>query len=166
MKRVAFMPKEYPNVIIPKLTRGYCGIGVESICFLQNLGTLWRSAQILKAGFIFTINKRYEDMRTDTMKSWKHIPLFEFSDMEHFYSSLPKASTLIGIELDEKSVPLMTYEHPQRAVYLLGSEDNGLSSEALSICKDVIQIPGEFSLNVSTAGSIILYDRLVKNGAI
>lgn len=31
-------------------------------------------------------------------------------------------------------------------------------------CADVVQIPGEFSLNVSVAGSIVLYDRLLKNG--
>ena len=36
--------------------------------------------------------------------------------------------------------------------------------EALEHCADVVQIPGEFSLNVSVAGSIVLYDRLLKNG--
>ena len=55
--------------------------------------------------------------------------------------------------------------HPERAVYLLGSETDGLSPEALEHCADVVQIPGEFSLNVSVAGSIVLYDRLLKNGS-
>ena len=81
-----------------------------------------------------------------------------------FYSSLPKDARLVGIELDERSVPLAGYRHPERAVYLLGSETDGLSQEALEHCADVVQIPGEFSLNVSVAGSIVLYDRLLKNG--
>ncbi|HPW66380.1 MAG: RNA methyltransferase [Salinivirgaceae bacterium] len=160
------MSKEYPNIIVPKEVRGYCGIGVEAICSRRNLGTLWRSAQILKADFIFLINIRYDTMRTDTMKSWKHIPLFEFSDFDHFYDALPKASSLVGVELDKRSVPLMSYKHPQRAVYLLGAEDKGLSDKALSKCDEIIQIPGEFSLNVSVAGTIVLYDRLTKNGAL
>lgn len=160
------MSKEYPNIIIPKNTRGYCGIGVESISVRRNLGTLWRSAQVLKADFIFVINMRYETMRTDTMKTWKHIPLFEFSNFEQFYGTLPKGSSLVGVELDARSVPLTTYKHPQRAVYLLGAEDKGLSDEALEKCDEIIQIPGEYSLNVSVAGSIVLYDRLTKNGAI
>ena len=31
--------------------------------------------------------------------------------------------------------------------------------------KPVATIPGEFSLNMSVAGSIVLYDRLLKNGS-
>ena len=71
-------------------------------------------------------------------------------------------SLLVGIELDERSVPLAGYRHPERAVYLLGSETDGLPQEALEHCADVVQIPGEFSLNVSVAESIVLYDRLLK----
>ena len=87
-------------------------------------------------------------------------PLFEYESFGQFYSSLPKDARLVGIELDERSVPLAGYRHPERAV----SETDGLSPEALEHCADVVQIPGEFSLNVSVAGSIVLYDRLLKNG--
>lgn len=157
--------RHYPNVIVPQRRRGFYGIGIEYPRTAANIGTLWRSAQIMHADFMFVIGQRYQSVCTDTLKSWKHIPLFEFESFEHFHKSMPKDAKLVGIELDARSVPLTTYRHPQRAVYLLGSERDGLSAEALEHCNDVIQIPGEYSLNVSVAGSIVLYDRLLKNGS-
>ena len=155
--------KDYPNIIIPQKGRGFVGIGIECGMVTRNIGTIWRSAQVLGADFMFIIGKRYETMKTDTMKSWKHIPLFEYPDLEHFLSAIPKGATLIGVELDERSQPLMSYKHPERAVYLLGSEDKGLSAEAIEACSEIVQIPGKFSLNVSVAASVVLYDRLLKS---
>lgn len=157
--------KQYPNVILPQRGRGFFGIGIEYPRTAANIGTLWRSAHIMQADFMFVIGQCYQSVRTDTLKSWKHVPLFEFDSFEHFHACLPKDAKLVGIELDARSVPLTTYRHPQRAVYLLGSERDGLSAEALGKCDDVVQIPGEYSLNVSAAGSIVLYDRLLKNGS-
>lgn len=91
--------------------------------------------------------------------------MFEYESFGHFYKAMPKDAELVGVELDSRSVPLTSYSHPQRAVYLLGAEDKGLSAEALEHCTDVVQISGEYSLNVSAAGSIVLYDRLLKNGS-
>ncbi len=157
--------KLYPNAIVPQGGRGYFGIGIEHPRTTKNIGTLWRSADIMQADFIFVIGRHYQPVPTDTLKSWKHIPLFEFENFENFHSSLPKDAKLVGIELDTRSVSLTTYTHPQQAVYLLGSETDGLSAAALERCDEVVQIPGEFPLNVSVAGSIVLYDRLLKNGS-
>jgi len=153
----------YPNTEIVKHGRGYFGIGIENIKTTRNLGTVWRSAQIMGADFIFVIGERYEYMKTDTMKSWKHIPLFYFKTIELFLETLPKDSQLIGIELDERSVPISTFKHPQRAIYLMGAEDKGLSKIALEKCNSIVQLPGQYSLNVSAAASIVLYDRYLKN---
>ena len=100
--------KNYPNVLVPHYGRGFFGIGIYGLKTTKNIGTLWRSAQVLKADFIFLIGKRYETMKTDTMKSWKHIPLFEYENFEQFYASRPKGSKLIGIELDERSTHVST----------------------------------------------------------
>ena len=158
------LKKIYPNVVVPQHGRGYFGIGIHCPKITKNIGTLWRTAHILDADFMFIIGKRYETMSTDTRKSWRHVPLFEYPDYETFRSSLPKGSKLVGIELDEQSVPLATYSHPQRAVYLLGAEDFGLPPEVIATCDDIVQIPGKASLNVSVAGSIVIYDRLLKRG--
>ena len=52
-----------------------------------------------------------------------------------------------------------TFEHPRRCVYLLGAEDSGLSKQAIAKCHFLIKFKSQKSLNVSVAGSIVLYDR-------
>ena len=55
------------------MKRGYFGIGVFHGKNEQNIGTLWRSANIMGADFIFTIGKRYSRQCTDTMKTPRHM---------------------------------------------------------------------------------------------
>ena len=55
--------------------------------------------------------------------------------------------------------------HPERAVYLLGAEDHGLSPAILTRCHCVVRLPGAFSMNVSSAGTVVMYDRLTKLAA-
>lgn len=142
--------------------RGYFGIGIQNAKTKENIGTLWRSADILGAAFIFTIGKRYKKQATDTMKSFRNIPLYNYETFEDFYKSMPYDCQLIGVELDEKSVPVINFIHPQRGIYLLGSEDGGLTKEALTKCHQLVQLPGNYCMNVSVAGSLIMYDRIIK----
>lgn len=128
----------------------------------MNIGTLWRSATIFGASFIFTIGKRYKRQSSDVLKSYRHIPLFHYDTFDDFYKGLPYDCQLIGVELDDKAVPIKSFTHPQRCVYLLGAEDNGLTREAIDKCHKIIQLPGCFCLNVSTAGGIVMYDRTNK----
>ena len=60
--------------------------------------------------------------------------------------------------------PLEEFEHPDRAVYLLGSEDNGLPPNVVQACHRVVTISSAraASFNVAMAGSIVLHDRLAK----
>lgn len=60
------------------------------------------------------------------------------------------------------SVALETFVHPERCIYLLGAEDNGIPESILTRCQNTVQLIGEFCYNVSTAGSIVMYDRAVK----
>jgi tRNA G18 (ribose-2'-O)-methylase SpoU len=142
--------------------RGYYGIGIVNGKDIKNVGTLWRSAYILGAKFIFTIGVRYKHQCSDTTKAHKHIPYYHYDTFEEFYKHMPKDCKLVGIELDDYSVPIKSYEHFERCIYLLGAEDNGLPKDVLIKCHDIVQLPGDVCLNVSVAGSIVLYDRLNK----
>lgn len=143
--------------------RGYFGIGVENLKNKVNLGTLWRSAYCLGANFIFVIGKRYQRQSSDVLKTYRHIPLYQYKDKKHFLSSCPYGCLLIGVEITEKAENIYDYIHPQRAIYVLGSEDSSLTF--LEKCDSVIKIPSKFCLNVATAGAIIMYDRNVKKEA-
>ncbi|UFH35415.1 RNA methyltransferase [Flavobacterium acetivorans] len=140
-------------------TTEYFGIGIQNGKTPENLGVLWRSAQNLGASYIFTIGNRYAKQACDTHNAVKSIPYFHYENFEDFYKNLPKGARLVGVELDENAEDLETFEHPRRCVYLLGAEDNGLSKQAIEKCHFLVKFKSEKSLNVSVAGSIVLYDR-------
>ena len=142
--------------------KGYFGIGCLNMKTSMNYGSLFRTAQILGADFIFLIGSRFKPQATDTMKSFRHIPLFEYKTFKDFNDHRPYNCPLIGIELTDNAIPIGEYKHPRQACYLLGAEDNGLTKEAISHCQEIIILPGERSLNVAVAGSIVLYDRINK----
>lgn len=146
------------------MARGYFGIGIERGKDVYNIGTLWRSAQILGASFIFTIGHRYKNQRTDTMKTWRHVPLFHYDDFGAFTENFPLEAMLIGVELHADAVAIGKFRHPEQAVYILGAEDHGLSDDALKRCDAIVQLPGDYCLNVATAGSIVMFDRHQKHG--
>ncbi len=145
-----------------KNKRGYFGIGIENTKTKANIGTLWRSAYGLGASFIFVIGNRYKKQASDTVKAMRHIPMYHYDTFEEFYSTMPKDCLLVGVELDEKSRTLESYGHPERAIYLLGAEDSGLSKRALEKCHSLVQFESKHCLNVSVAGSILMYDRQAK----
>jgi tRNA (guanosine-2'-O-)-methyltransferase len=138
--------------------RGYCGIGIYNTKCPANIGTLWRTAHSLEVDFIFTIGSRYKHDKLDTSKAPKHLPLFQFDSFHNFKLSIPIAS-LVAVELNNKSRPLKNFIHPERAIYLLGAEDTGIPDNILNDCDSIVQLPGNYCLNVAVAGSIVLYDR-------
>lgn len=141
------------------MKRGYFGIGIYHGKTANNLGTLWRSAYQFGAMFIFTIGQRFPKQASDTVKSWQHIPAFEYKTFEQFNENRPHDCPLVGIEFPGRE--LKTYHHPERAIYLLGAEDHGLPDKILDKCQTVLEIPAQrqASFNVAVAGSIIMFHR-------
>ena len=142
--------------------RGYFGIGIFHAKTEENIGTLWRSANILGADFIFTIGKRYSGQCSDTMKTPRHIPLFHYSDWDDMFAHRPYDCPIIAIEISKDSVPLERFVHPERCIYILGAEDHGIPPEVMNKCNGSVQLIGDYCMNVATAGSIVMYDRAVK----
>ena len=142
--------------------RGYCAIGVFRGKTHHNIGTLWRSAYILGASYIFTVDGRYKKQSSDVLKTWTRIPLFNYKTFEDLLQNIPYDCRLVGVEIDNRAEMLHTFEHPKRAIYLLGAEDTGLPEFVKEKCHFLIQLPGYSSLNVGVTGSIVLHDRASK----
>ena len=143
------------------MNRGYFGIGVYHAKKDVNIGTLMRSACCFGASFVFTIGRRYSRQAADTVHSMKNIPCYHYADIEELKEHIPVGCRIVGVELIDSAREVGRYSHPDRAIYLLGAEDHGLTPKALSHCHDVVVIPGASRcLNVSAAGSIVLYDRI------
>ena len=148
--------------MVNNLEQGFFGIGIQNGKTPENLGVLWRSAQNMGASFIFTIGNRYAKQACDTHKAVGAMPYFHYETFEDFFNNLPKGAVLVGVELNEKAVQLETFAHPRRCVYLLGAEDHGLSKIAIEKSHHLVKFKSALSLNVSVAGSIIMYDRQAK----
>lgn len=142
--------------------RGYCGIGIENIKTETNYGTLFRSAYVMGADFIFLIGKRFKRQCSDTVCSYRHLPLFEFKDAEDFINHIPYDCQPIAIEITDDARDIANFIHPERAIYILGAEDGLISKDIIKHCKATVKIPTTHCLNVAVAGSIVLYDRLIK----
>lgn len=141
----------------------YYGIGIVNTKTEANVGTLWRSAHAFGAAFVFTVGRRYRRQSSDTVKAWRSVPLFDFESIEDLKRHVPYDALLVGVEIDPRAVSLPSFEHPKRAVYLLGAEDHGLSETERAACHKLIAIPAAARcLNVATAGSIVMYDRVTK----
>lgn len=136
------------------------GIGIENGKFNINLGTLMRSAFNFNANFVFTIGNRYRETRGDTVRTTRYIPYFNFTSTDDLikHCNIP----IIGVEITDDAKSLINFVHPKRCIYLLGAEDTGLSKETIKCCKYIVSIPSNHCLNVSVAGGVIMYDRLLK----
>ena len=137
----------------------YFEIGIYQPRRVDNLGTLWRTAYQLGAAGIFTIGRQYRRQASDTSLTELHIPLREYLTLEDFLTARPKGAVLVGIEMG--GTPLAGFHHPERAIYLLGSENNGLPAKILEQCNQVVSIEavGKPSYNVAVAGALVMYHR-------
>jgi tRNA G18 (ribose-2'-O)-methylase SpoU len=144
------------------MAAGYFGIGIENSKTPMNLGTLWRSAYVYDAALLFTVARRYDRQCSDNVGAVKHVPLQHFATVEEMFSALPYSCQLVGVELDDRATPLRKFTHPDRAIYLLGAEDHGLTSAARKLCHQIVVLPGKASVNVAVAGSIVMCHRIMQ----
>jgi tRNA G18 (ribose-2'-O)-methylase SpoU len=119
-----------------------------------------RSAHAFGASFVFTIgaDPRVMDTIGDTSRAPSHLPLYHWQSIEEM--RLPRGCRLVGIELVDDAVELPAFAHPVQAAYVLGPERGVLSPALVARCAHLVRIPTAFSLNVATAGAIVMYDRL------
>lgn len=140
--------------------RGYFAIGLANADKPGNLGNLVRTAHAFGAAFVFSIGTYPTKLahKFDTSKSDVAMPVYDYERFEDL--KLPKRCRLVGIELDDDAVDLPSFRHPEQAAYILGGERIGLSEDILTACDHIVKIPTRFSLNVATAGAIVMYDRM------
>ena len=131
----------------------------------MNAGALFRTAHAFGASFLFTVDAacdRRELRKSDTSKSWAHVPLHDFASWQEL--RLPRGCSLVGIELTEDAIELPGFRHPPQAAYVLGPERGSLSPELAALCAHTVKIPTRFAINVALAGAIVMYDRLLSMG--
>ena len=139
------------------MKRGYFGLAFFEPKFEENIGTAVRSAHCFGADFIAVIGERYKRQPSDTMATERHIPIYEYVDLDDFLKHSPIGCDIISVEVDGGDI--RNFKHPQSAVYLLGGEDRTLPPD---ISTQRIRIETSHCLNMAVTASIVLYDRAIK----
>jgi len=145
--------------------RGYFAIGIDQASKAGNVGNLIRTAHSFGASFVFAVNPKVvahtgelvTKALTDTSKSHQQLPFYNYPTAADI--DVPQGCQVVGIEITDDAVDLPSFKHPTQAIYVLGGERSSLSAEMLARCDSTIKIPTKFSLNVATAGAIVMYDR-------
>jgi tRNA G18 (ribose-2'-O)-methylase SpoU len=145
--------------------RGYFALGVEGISKPRNVGAVLRTAHAFGASFTFAIAPVADlDLvsTTDTSAAASSVPFYQVPSVERLL--LPAGCRLVAVELHDRAVALPSFRHPLQAAYVLGPEQGGLSDALLARADFVVRIPTRFSINLSLAGGLVLYDRLISRG--
>lgn len=72
---------------------------------------------------------------------------------------------VVALEQSSQSIPLPNYKAPDKIALILGEEVDGVSSELLAQCDDILEIPmagRKESFNVSVAAGMALYQLTLK----
>ena len=87
------------------------------------------------------------------MATERHIPIYEYENLDDFLKHIPIGCEIIGVEVDGNN--LIGFKHPERAIYVLGGEDRNLPSQI----KNRLKIETSYCLNMATAASIVMFHR-------
>jgi tRNA G18 (ribose-2'-O)-methylase SpoU len=134
-----------------------------------NIATLIRNANAFMASQVWIYGKKQYDRRgtvgTHHYTNFKHV-----KTIDDIYQSLGELKALhnnsikiIGIDNveDAEEISTFSWSKHQHTVMIFGQEKNGIPTELLDICDDIVYIPqygSVRSLNVGTASGIAMYD--------
>jgi len=140
--------------------RGFACIGLDNPKRGVNVGAAMRAIGCYQAAFLaISGGLRYKKTVTDTMKSFRHIPLLHVQDLHEI---IPYDCVPVAVDLVDGAIPLPHYKHPERAFYIFGAEDATLGKRILSWCRDTVYIPTNRCMNLAATVNVVLYDRMQK----
>ena len=139
--------------------RGYCGIGLDNPKSAVNVGSALRAAGVYEAAFVAITGNRFGKCATDTMKHYRHLPLFRVSNLRDI---IPYDCVPIAVDLIPGAISLFEFKHPERAFYIFGAEDATLGARITDWCRDTVYIPTKGCMNLAATVNVVLYDRLCK----
>ena len=130
----------------------------------ENIGNMIRLADNVGAEDVFILGTDFQ-LRMSSIKktaglSFNNVRL-TFISPDEFFAQLSPNIHLVAIETSEDSTNIFTTNLPEKVVFLLGNERNGLSAEILQKCSLKVHIPmtGKCkSMNVSHALSVALFE--------
>jgi len=139
---------------------GYACIGLDNPKFNVNVGSVLRLAWNYEAKFVAISGCRYSKQVADTMKYYRHSPVFH--NLNSLQDVVPYDCVPVAVDLLDGATPLPKFIHPQRAFYIFGAEDATLGENVLDWCKETVYVPTNFCMNLAITVAVVLYDRMAK----
>ena len=140
-------------------------VALDGIGDPGNVGTLIRTADAFGIGGVIlsgdTVELYNPKVVRSTMGSLFHLPVFDDVDLKQAIPQLKKRRFKIFGTDAKRGRKIQRLSPSGKVCILIGSEAEGLGSESLQLCDDVIRIAtyGKAeSLNVAVAGGILLYE--------
>jgi len=137
--------------------RGFAGIGMEDPKYPENIGSVIRSAKCYGADFVFSTAQAPSSRQA--VGHQNHMPVFNNANIP---TVTPENAEVVAVEYTDNSTALREFTHPERAVYVLGRENTGVSDATLEQSDRVVHFSSAWCENVATSGAIVLQDRLRK----
>lgn len=136
-------------------------VALDGISDPGNLGTIMRTALALGWEGAFILDQSADPYNDKALRAAKgaafRLPLRmgNWNDLEKFI----KNNRFTAFAADLEGEHLKNFSPPDKIMLVLGSESQGISERALSICRKItIPMPGAMeSLNVAVAGGILMY---------
>jgi RNA methyltransferase, TrmH family len=148
---------------LPRAVELPVGLALWRVSDPGNVGTLLRAADALGPAFVLLSSGCVDPTGPKALRASAgavfRAPLGAFEDGDGF----PRVALA-----PRDGVPLPELDLPERVIFVLGAEREGLPDEVLGAAEAVATIPqagGAESLNVATAGAIALYEWRRRRGA-
>ncbi len=140
----------------------------------HNVGAMFRTADAIGvthmylSGYTPTPLDRFKrpvkEIAKTALGAEKEIAWEYHKDPEEIIASLKeKGFTILGLEQNVRAIDYKTYTAPEKLLFIVGSEVEGLSLELCALCDVLLEIPmygKKESLNVSVAFGIALFQLL------
>ena len=140
-------------------------VGVYNISKEFNIGSLLRTAHSAKVKEFFLIGERsFNTYAAVSSEKWTKINYFK--EINEFLLHIENTDyNLILVDQEKDSESLFDFNYPENPLFLLGAEKGGLPFYIKTKNYPIVEIP-QFglihSLNLSCAGSIVIYHYLYK----
>lgn len=142
-------------------TRGFASIGLYAPKTADNVGGVMRAAKVFGSKMIVVANSRIRKERSDTMCTYRHIPVLQTDDL---LSCRPWHSQLVVVECIPGARELHNFVHPTSAFYVFGPEDGSVPKHIVEKAQHVIRLRAWHCLNLAATVNVVLHDRVSKRG--
>ena len=147
--------------------RNSFSIAIENLGYDFNIGSIIRTANAFLANDISIIGRKRFNMRGAMVTDkYQHINYFTKKNAVQNFFNFYKNRPIIAIDNLEGSLPIEKEILPKNAVFVFGTEKNGISKEIVKKSKKMLHITqygSTRSINVGHAAAIVMHQWALNN---